>query len=113
MLRTLLRKQYWWFCEGTLLSEHEYLNVAIKKISELTHVVEALEAEEELDHVSDDKILRINHLTHSIVINTQTPNRQLWYSSTISGPQRFDYKNGEWINKKGNIIDDILKNDLH
>lgn len=25
------------------------------------------------------------------MINTQTPNRQLWYSSTISGPHRFDY----------------------
>jgi frataxin-like iron-binding protein CyaY len=36
-------------------------------------------------------VLKIHYGQHSIVVNTQTPNRQLWYSCTKSGPQRFDY----------------------
>jgi frataxin len=31
------------------------------------------------------------------VINKQTPNRQLWWSSPISGPRRYEYENGKWV----------------
>lgn len=31
------------------------------------------------------------------VINKQTPNRQLWWSSPISGPRRYEYESGDWI----------------
>jgi frataxin len=31
------------------------------------------------------------------VINKQTPNRQLWWSSPISGPRRYEYEDGEWV----------------
>ena len=31
------------------------------------------------------------------VINKQTPNRQLWWSSPISGPRRYEYDDGEWV----------------
>lgn len=31
------------------------------------------------------------------VVNKQTPNRQIWLSSPVSGPFRFDYKDGSWI----------------
>lgn len=31
------------------------------------------------------------------VINKQTPNRQLWWSSPISGPRRYEFEDGEWI----------------
>lgn len=31
------------------------------------------------------------------VINKQTPNRQLWWSSPISGPRRYEYENGQWV----------------
>uniref|UniRef100_A0A0K0D7Z5 Nucleotid_trans domain-containing protein n=1 Tax=Angiostrongylus cantonensis TaxID=6313 RepID=A0A0K0D7Z5_ANGCA len=31
------------------------------------------------------------------VINKQTPNRQLWLSSPVSGPKRFDLVNDRWI----------------
>lgn len=42
------------------------------------------------------------------MINTQTPNRQLWYSSPVSGPQRFDYKEGRWLNVRLLEIDDVV-----
>ena len=31
------------------------------------------------------------------VINKQTPNQQLWWSSPISGPRRYEYEHGEWV----------------
>jgi frataxin len=78
------------FCSSKL-PENEYLQLACAKISELTSLAEE-SLGNEADCSSTDKILRISSPSLSIVINTQTPNRQLWYSSTLSGPQRFDYK---------------------
>ena len=51
----------------------------------------------------------------SVVINTQTPNRQLWYSSTGSGPQRFDYdsKSDRWVSLAGRDIEDVFLKDLN
>ena len=31
------------------------------------------------------------------VINKQTPNQQLWWSSPISGPRRYEFQDGEWV----------------
>ena len=31
------------------------------------------------------------------VLNKQTPNRQLWWSSPLSGPQRYEYDDGAWF----------------
>lgn len=31
------------------------------------------------------------------VINKQTPNQQLWWSSPISGPRRYEYENDDWV----------------
>lgn len=36
---------------------------------------------------------------HTYVINKQTPNRQIWLSSPISGPARFDFIEGQWKDK--------------
>lgn len=36
---------------------------------------------------------------NTYVINKQTPNKQIWLSSPISGPKRFDYVAGRWIEK--------------
>lgn len=31
------------------------------------------------------------------VINKQTPNRQIWASSPVSGPVRYDLRGGRWV----------------
>lgn len=31
------------------------------------------------------------------VINKQTPNRQIWLSSPLTGPFRYDYHEGSWV----------------
>lgn len=40
---------------------------------------------------------------NTYVINKQTPNRQLWLSSPISGPKRFDLIQGKWVDKGDKI----------
>ena len=39
------------------------------------------------------------------VINKQTPNLQIWYSSPVSGPQRFEFctKSDCWIQKHNKL----------
>lgn len=31
------------------------------------------------------------------VINKQTPNQQIWWSSPMSGPRRYEFEEGEWV----------------
>lgn len=70
--------------------------------------------DENIDINTTSSILKIISPSLSIVINTQTPNRQLWYSSTLSGPQRFDYVSDkkEWINQGGSKIEDVFLKDI-
>mmetsp|Transcript_32362 Transcript_32362/g.74530 ORF Transcript_32362/g.74530 Transcript_32362/m.74530 type:complete len:80 (+) Transcript_32362:40-279(+) len=41
-------------------------------------------------------------MTKSWVFNKQAPNRQIWWSSPISGPKRYEYDNdiGRWVNTR-------------
>ncbi|KAJ3095138.1 WD repeat-containing protein 87 [Phlyctochytrium planicorne] len=49
----------------------------------------------------------------TFVINKQPPNKQIWLSSPLSGPKRFDYQNGSWISSKNNeILENILSKEL-
>ena len=45
----------------------------------------------------------------TFVINKQAPNRQIWLSSPISGPKRFDLVKGRWIYSHNNsCLHDLL-----
>ncbi len=41
------------------------------------------------------------------VLNKQTPNRQIWLSSPISGPSRFEYRedNKEWRHYRNETVE--------
>mmetsp|Transcript_19917 Transcript_19917/g.23922 ORF Transcript_19917/g.23922 Transcript_19917/m.23922 type:complete len:184 (-) Transcript_19917:35-586(-) len=34
------------------------------------------------------------------VINKQTPNQQIWWSSPVSGPRRYEYEEGLWVHTR-------------
>ena len=38
------------------------------------------------------------------VINKQRPNRQVWWSSPLSGPKRFAFDNGAWRNTRDSSV---------
>ncbi|SSD60351.1 related to Frataxin homolog, mitochondrial [Saccharomycodes ludwigii] len=47
------------------------------------------------------------------VINKQPPNKQIWLSSPLSGPNRFDYYNNSWVSlRDGSLMIDTLNNEL-
>lgn len=47
------------------------------------------------------------------VINKQPPNKQIWFASPVSGPNRFDLYKNEWISlRDGSKLIDILSNEL-
>ncbi|KAG7901881.1 hypothetical protein KL935_001841 [Ogataea polymorpha] len=49
----------------------------------------------------------------SYVLNKQPPNKQLWLSSPISGPKRFDLLDGEWISIRDGVkLHDILEEEM-
>jgi frataxin len=48
------------------------------------------------------------------VINKQKPNRQIWWSSPISGPKRFEFIDGKWRNARDSNVTliDLLSEEL-
>lgn len=49
------------------------------------------------------------------VLNKQTPNKQIWWSSPISGPKRYEYDNHKdtWVNTRdGSFLQDSLKEEM-
>ena len=47
------------------------------------------------------------------VINKQVPNRQLWLSSPVSGPCRYEYVDGTWTHTRdGSSLAELLEREL-
>ncbi|VDN58320.1 unnamed protein product [Dracunculus medinensis] len=100
----------------TLISELEYHKEADKLLEKLNDYLDSFP-----DKFSCDDYFDINYsmgvLTAKIsssigvyIINKQTPSRQIWLSSPISGPKRFDFINRKWIYPRENICIDSLLN---
>lgn len=65
-----------------------------------------------MDISCTQSILAVKAKTHTIVVNTQTPNRQLWYSSTVSGPQRYNWMGEKWVNGKERELGQVFEEDI-
>jgi frataxin len=57
-------------------------------------------------------MLAVKAKAHTIVVNTQTPNRQLWYSSTLSGPQRYNWAGEKWVNGQEKELGEVFEQDI-
>ncbi|KAJ2795744.1 hypothetical protein H4R20_005776 [Coemansia guatemalensis] len=77
------------------LTDHEYGKIAEETLSELVQFLE--DFSDDLDIEEFDVEYSQGVLTLSIgrigtyVINKQPPNKQIWLSSPISGPERYDF----------------------
>ncbi|MCG8711236.1 hypothetical protein JHU04_004638 [Brenneria sp. 4F2] len=48
------------------------------------------------------------------MINKQPPNKQIWLASPISGPNRFDFYNGEWVSlRDGTKLLEVLNKEVN
>ena len=51
--------------------------------------------------------------TGTWVLNKQVPNRQLWLSSPVSGPCRYEYVDGTWTHTRdGSSLSELLEREL-
>eukprot|EP00262_Sarcandra_glabra_P016368 TRINITY_DN5311_c0_g1_i1.p1 TRINITY_DN5311_c0_g1~~TRINITY_DN5311_c0_g1_i1.p1 ORF type:complete len:100 (+),score=10.29 TRINITY_DN5311_c0_g1_i1:422-721(+) len=68
----------------------------------------------DIDYSSDVLTLKLGSLG-TYVLNKQTPNRQIWLSSPVSGPSRFDWdrESRGWIYRrtKANLLQ-LLESEL-
>lgn len=80
----------WRFSAGSL-STTEFLKISTEFLNSISENLEKGYAEKLDLHLSDG-VLNI-HLSNgkAFVINRQTPNKQIWYSSPVSGPARFNF----------------------
>lgn len=77
-------------------TEAEYHLVADESLEEIVDLLVPLEESDELGDNVDinyaQGVLNINLGTAGCwVLNKQTPNRQIWWSSPISGPRRYEF----------------------
>ncbi|KAI0214327.1 Frataxin, mitochondrial [Lamellibrachia satsuma] len=95
--------------QGTKLSERDFEYICEETLDSLNDAFEDL-AESDLTPEDYDVLFASGVLTVRIggrhgtyVINKQTPNKQIWLSSPISGPKRYDFKDGTWIYKHDGV----------
>lgn len=58
-------------------------------------------------------VMEINCSEGTYVINKQPPTKQIWLSSPISGPKRFDYHAGQWVCLRDGVkLADLLQTEM-
>ncbi|KAI1715947.1 frataxin-like domain-containing protein [Ditylenchus destructor] len=92
------------FCDLAQLSQLEYEKQSEQTLSKLADYMDTLPDVAACDPSFDVSYsmgvltAKIGQNVGTYVINKQTPNRQIWLSSPISGPKRYDFhQTGKWI----------------
>lgn len=85
------------------VSLNRYQEISDNTLEELSDKFDAL-LEDRFDRGADvslnNGVLTVVVDSHNIyVINKQTPNKQIWLSSPMSGPKRFDLISDRWIER--------------
>lgn len=58
-------------------------------------------------------VLTFVHPNGTYVINKQPFNRQIWLSSPVSGPKRYDWDCDDWVSARdGSRMKDLLKEEV-
>lgn len=86
----------------------EYLETLSDSLEDLTEKVALVEYE------LTEGVLKIYIPENGhYVINKQKPNKQIWLSSPISGPKRYDLINGKWITlRDGTALTELLEEEI-
>jgi frataxin len=89
--------KYWHYTTYTFNSEAEFHRIADETLENIENAVEEV-AEDDVEIQCSSGVLTLRLGDHGTwVINKQSPNQQLWWSSPISGPKRYEYVgNGIW-----------------
>lgn len=86
------------------ISDHEYGKISNEYLETLGDELETLS--ESFPQVDCELTQGVMTLTvppnGTYIINKQPPNKQMWLSSPISGPKRYDLIGGKWITLRDN-----------
>ena len=111
----------------TELSTEEFHERADYYLNELVErLEEAQEKDPQIEVEYSAGVLEVKAKEHSYVLNKQPPNKQIWLSSPISGPKRFDWViaqegmdfkegtgHGDWVYlRDGSSLTEILRKEL-
>jgi len=98
------------------MTEDEYHNIAnqiLEKITDELELLEETDTDLEVEASGDGVInIKVNN-KGAWVINKQTPSRQIWFSSPITGPTHYMLQGGEWVctkdghNMKGRLHEQL------
>ncbi|ODV61071.1 ferroxidase [Ascoidea rubescens DSM 1968] len=99
------------------LSSNEYHKISDLYLETLFDNLELIsELDENIDVEYSDGVMTLElSNVGTYVINKQPPNKQIWLSSPISGPKRFDYDapSGKWLSlRDGSILGNILRTEI-
>jgi len=97
------------------LSESIYINLVEATLNSLCGMIERIDEEDVLEIEQSSGMLHIELPSgKQFVINRQTPTRQIWVSSPLSGGLRFDYHEQEqhWHTQDGRRLDTLLKAEI-
>uniref|UniRef100_A0A0R3RFK9 ferroxidase n=1 Tax=Elaeophora elaphi TaxID=1147741 RepID=A0A0R3RFK9_9BILA len=116
-VRPYLKKRY--LSSEANLSDDEYEKLANETLDKLADYLDSFpdkfSCDGEYDVNSSMGVItaKISQETGTYVINKQTPNRQIWLSSPLSGPKRFDLVDKKWISTRDNVsLDTLLNNEF-
>lgn len=97
------------------LSDSQYSRVADEYLESISDELDLLaEDHDQLDFELSHGVLNITIPPNgSYVINKQPPNKQIWLSSPLSGPKRFDLVGGKWTYlRDGTQLSNLLAGEL-
>ena len=85
----------------------EALDTILEKADELSDERDDVEVE------LSSGVLTLKTPEGTWVLNKQVPNRQLWLSSPVSGPCRYEYVEGTWTHTRdGSSLSELLEREL-
>jgi frataxin len=107
------------FCTDKIEKPKIDLETYVKKVNKtLNKINDHLEELEVTDNITlSDGVLKVTlNKNKHYVLNIQRPNLQIWLSSPISGPQRFEYdlSTNSWKNNRnGRDLYEILNEEMN
>jgi len=86
------------------MQETEFDQLATQELSTLSELLEDNVTDDNVEIDYLDEVLNIVCARGEYVINKHKPTRQIWVSSPISGASYFILQDGEWRNKRDQVI---------
>lgn len=97
------------------INDLEYNKISNEYLETMSEEIEALSEETpDIDIELTQGVLTLTLPPNgTYVINRQPPNKQIWLSSPISGPKRYDLIGGRWVTlRDGSSLTDLLEEEI-